>query len=162
MWWLSLVMLINRAGTMVIPFLTVYLTEKGFTIAQAGFAMGAFGAGSIVGGFGGGWLTDKVGHLKVQVGSLLLNGLLFYLLGQMETYPSILVTIFFLSSIGEAFRPANSAAIAAFSTEQTRTRGYSLNRPGCWRAAGQQGLLPSFLCRWFHMYPGSPGSLPAF
>lgn len=26
-WWLALITLINRAGTMVIPFLSLYLTE---------------------------------------------------------------------------------------------------------------------------------------
>jgi len=29
-WWLALVMLVNRAGTMVLPFMTVYLREELF------------------------------------------------------------------------------------------------------------------------------------
>ncbi len=36
--------------------------------------------------------------------------------------------IFFLASLGEAFRPANAAAIAFFSNDNNRTRCYSLNR----------------------------------
>jgi len=127
-WWLALVMLINRSGTMVIPFLTVYLTQKGFTIQEAGYVMGAFGVGSIVGGYLGGRLTDRFGHFYVQAGSLMLNGLLFILLGQMQTFAQITITIFVLSSLGEAFRPANSAAIAIYSTSENRTRCYSLNR----------------------------------
>ena len=37
-WLLSLVMLVNRSGTMVIPFMTIYLTRPamGYTIGQAG------------------------------------------------------------------------------------------------------------------------------
>jgi MFS family permease len=128
MWWLSFVMFINRSGTMVIPFLTVYITHKGYTLAEAGYVMGAFGAGSILGGFLGGRLTDKYGFYWVQVSSLFLNGLLFIILGQMESIFKIGLTIFVLSSLGEAFRPANAAAIAAYSTEENRTRCYSLNR----------------------------------
>ena len=59
-WWLSFVMLVNRAGTMVLPFLTVYLTSRlGFTIGEAGLIMGFFGVGSIIGALVGGRLTDK-------------------------------------------------------------------------------------------------------
>jgi len=128
MWWLALVMFINRSGTMVIPFLTVYLTQRGHTLGQAGYVMGAFGTGAILGGYIGGRLTDKFGHFYVQVFSLLLNGILFIILGQMQTLLQIGVCIFILSTLGEAFRPANSAAIAAYSNENNRTRCYSLNR----------------------------------
>jgi predicted MFS family arabinose efflux permease len=128
MWWLALVIFINRSGTMVIPFLTVYLTHQGYTLAQAGYVMGAFGLGSILGGYLGGRMTDKVGHFYVQVFSLLLNGILFLVLGQMQTLSQFMICIFVLSSLGEAFRPANSAAIAAYSNESNRTRCYSLNR----------------------------------
>ena len=128
MWWLAFVMFINRSGTMVIPFLTVYLTSKGYTLAQAGYVMAAFGCGSILGGYLGGRLTDKFGHYYVQVFSLLLNGILFIVLGQMQTLMQFAICIFILSSLGESFRPANSAAIAAYSNEANRTRCYSLNR----------------------------------
>jgi len=128
MWWLALVMFINRSGTMVIPFLTIYLTSKGYTLAQAGYVMAAFGGGSILGGYLGGRLTDKFGYYYVQVFSLLLNGILFIVLGQMQTLLQFMICIFVLSSLGESFRPANSAAVAAYSNETNRTRCYSLNR----------------------------------
>lgn len=127
-WWLAFVMFINRSGTMVIPFLTVYLTSKGYSIAQAGYVMACFGFGSILGGYIGGRLTDKFGHYYVQVFSLLLNGIMFIVLAQMQTLVQFMVCIFVLSTLGESFRPANSAAIAAYSNENNRTRCYSLNR----------------------------------
>src|SRR6476659_1813781 len=128
MWWLALVIFINRSGTMVIPFLTVYLTSKGYTLAQAGYVMAAFGCGSILGGYLGGRLTDRFGYYYVQVFSLLLNGILFIVLGQMQTLLQFMICIFVLSSLGESFRPANSAAVSAYSNENNRTRCYSLNR----------------------------------
>lgn len=127
-WWLSLVIFVNRCGTMVIPFLTVYLIHKGYSLQQAGYIMAAFGAGSILGSYLGGIFSDRFGFFYVQVFSLLLNGILFFILGQMQSLLQIGIFIFLLSSLGEAFRPANSAAIAAYSNENNRIRCYSLNR----------------------------------
>jgi predicted MFS family arabinose efflux permease len=128
MWWLAFVIFVNRCGTMVIPFLTVYLTHTGYTLAQAGYVMGAFGIGSVLGGYIGGRLTDRFGHFYVQVFSLLLNGIFFIILGKMQSLFQITLCIFVLSTLGEAFRPANAAAIAAYSNETNRIRCYSLNR----------------------------------
>lgn len=129
-WSLSLILLVNRSGTMVVPFLTLYLTTKemGCTLSQAGTVMGLFGLGSVVGAYIGGKLSDKIGFHKVQVLSLLLGGLMFMTLGQVKAYELICVTTFFLSLVNEAFRPANSSAIAFYSTAENRTRSYSLNR----------------------------------
>jgi predicted MFS family arabinose efflux permease len=113
---------------MVIPFLTVYLTLKGYSITQAGMIMGIFGLGAITGGYLGGWLTDKFGSFHVQFFSLFFNGVLFIILGYMVELWQIGLLVFLLSSIGEAFRPANAAAIAAYSNPVNRTRSYSLNR----------------------------------
>ncbi|MCY7350383.1 MAG: hypothetical protein LH606_06920 [Cytophagaceae bacterium] len=54
-WLLSGAMLINRSGSMVVPFLSVYLTQSlHFSIGQAGLVMGCFGAGAMLGVFVGG------------------------------------------------------------------------------------------------------------
>jgi predicted MFS family arabinose efflux permease len=127
-WWLAGVIFVNRSGTMVIPFLTVYLTQKGFTLAEAGYVMGCFGLGAVVGAYAGGKLTDRFNFHYVQFFSLLLNGILFFVLAEMKTLQQFMICIFVLSSLGEAFRPANGAAIAAYSTDENRTRSYSLNR----------------------------------
>ena len=127
-WWLALVMFVNRSGTMVIPFLTVYLTTKGYTLTQAGYVMAAFGGGSILGSYLGGKLTDKFGPYYIQFFSLLLNGIMFIVLGQMTTLAQYAVCIFVLSSVGEAFRPANSVAVANHSNDSNRIRCYALNR----------------------------------
>ncbi|NBC09283.1 MAG: hypothetical protein GVY26_18990 [Bacteroidetes bacterium] len=66
-WSLSGVMLINRAGTMVLPFLSVYLTQQlGFSLGQAGWIMSFFGAGSVLGAYLGGQLTDRIGFYETQ------------------------------------------------------------------------------------------------
>jgi len=113
-WLLSLIMLINRSGTMVVPFMTLYLTspEMGYSIGEAGVVFGLFGAGAFCGAWLGGRLTDKIGFYPVQLFALIAGGILFMLLGQMKTYPLICTFTFLLSFVNESFRPANSTAIA--------------------------------------------------
>lgn len=128
-WWLSLVMLINRSGTMVVPFMTMYMTQHfGVGIGRAAFVMSLFGAGSVAGALLGGKITDKIGFYYVQLCTLLGGGIMFIVLGQMKSYVAICIASFFLSMINEAFRPANAVAIAHYSSEENRTRSYSLNR----------------------------------
>ena len=129
-WLLSIVMLINRSGTMVVPFLTLYLTSAGmgYSISQAGVVFGLFGLGAFTGAYFGGKLTDKIGFYPVQLATLIIGGLLFFMLGQMKTYPLICLFTYLLSFFNEAFRPANSTAIAFYSKEENRTRSYALNR----------------------------------
>ena len=129
-WLLSLVMLINRSGTMVVPFMTLYLTGKDMqrTLSEAGVVMGLFGLGAMVGAYFGGKLCDKIGFYKIQLGTLFFGGLLFLVLGQLKSYPLICLFTFILSVVNEAFRPANSTAVAHYSTLNNRTRSYSLNR----------------------------------
>jgi predicted MFS family arabinose efflux permease len=128
-WWLSVVMLINRSGTMVVPFMTLYLTETmNYTIGKAGIVMAVFGLGAVFGGMLGGKLTDKFGFYNIQLGALLCGGVMFLVLGQMKSFPAICLCAFVLSLLNDSFRPANATAIAQYSNEQNRTRCYSLNR----------------------------------
>jgi predicted MFS family arabinose efflux permease len=129
-WLLSVIMLINRSGTMVIPFMSLYLTspKMGFTIGDAGFVLGCFGAGAFSGAWIGGKLTDKFGFYPVQMVTLTGGGILFMVLGQMKTFPEICAFTFLLSFVNESFRPANSTAIAFYSKAENRTRSYALNR----------------------------------
>ena len=94
-WWLALITLINRAGTMVIPFLSLYLTKSlNFTLTEVGWIMSAFGLGSVVGSWLGGKLTDKIGYYKVMVRSLLTTGILFIGLQFLNTFATFCIGIF--------------------------------------------------------------------
>jgi predicted MFS family arabinose efflux permease len=128
-WLLSLVNLINRCGTMVIPFMMLYLTSQlGCSLSKAGIVVSLWGVGAFFGGYFGGKLTDKIGCYKIQLISLLFGGIGFIILGQLKNYYAICVFTFFLALINEAFRPANSAAMGRFSTEDNRMRSFTLMR----------------------------------
>jgi predicted MFS family arabinose efflux permease len=128
-WLLALIMLINRSGTMVILFLSIYLTNVlGFTLGQAGIVMSCFGLGSVVGSFAGGKLTDRFGYYPVMFWSLLISGAFFFLLMQMKTLIGFCSVTFLLTMVGDMFRPANFAAINAYSKPENQTRSLSLIR----------------------------------
>ena len=128
-WMLAIVMLINRAGSMVFPFLGVYMTkELHFTDVQTGYVLACFGAGSMFGSMLGGWFTDKLGNYKLQYLSLLGSIPIFILLPYFTSVISLALMIFFQSMVSDMFRPANSVAITRYAKPENITRAFSLNR----------------------------------
>jgi len=165
-WLLSVVMLVNRSGTMVLPFMTIYLTGIGFSIFKSGIVVGIFGAGAICGAYIGGKLTDKMGFHRIQLITLIGGGFLFMLLGLMKSYPLICICTFILSLVNDAFRPANNAAIAQYSRPENRTRSYSLNRLAInlgWAVGGTLGgFIASFNYHLLFWIDGFTNIIAAF
>src|SRR3954454_613043 len=58
---------INRFGTLVWPFLTIYLTRQRHSLTAAAVAVSAFGIGSSLGSTFGGWLSDHLGRRNTIV-----------------------------------------------------------------------------------------------
>lgn len=128
-WLLSLIMLINRSGMMVIPFLTLYATQElKFSIVRAGLLTASFGLGSIAGSALGGWLSDRWGTYKVMSYSLLLGGAGLITLGFIKSYWLLMLAIFIVSTIADALRPAVMSSINDYSDPENRTRSISLIR----------------------------------
>lgn len=128
-WVLSLAMFINRSGAMVLLFTSLYLTkELHFTIAQAGLTLSFYGIGSVVGSYIGGWLTDRKSFFGIMIFSLISSGLILLLFIIVKTPFFIGLVMFFYALTADLFRPANSKAIAAYSTLENRTRSVSLVR----------------------------------
>ncbi|HNP68390.1 MAG TPA: MFS transporter [Aequorivita sp.] len=128
-WLLSLVTFINRAGAMVIPFLSLYLINvEGFDLPQVGWIMSCFGLGSLVGTYIGGRLTDSIGYYKVILSSLFLGGVGFILLQYINTFYGFCIGIFLLTLMTDAGRPAIFVAADAYSKPGNITRGIALIR----------------------------------
>lgn len=128
-WMLAIVMLINRSGSMVLPFLGVYMTkELGFSQEQTGYVLACFGVGSIIGTTLGGWVTDKIGNYKVQYLSLLGSIPVFIMLPHFTSVTSLALMMLLQSAVSEMFRPANSVAITMYAKPENITRAFSLNR----------------------------------
>ncbi|WP_026463148.1 MDR family MFS transporter [Adhaeribacter aquaticus] len=158
-WMLAAMMLINRSGAMVIPFLSVYLTEAlHLNLKQAGIVLSLFGLGAMGGAFLGGWLTDRVGHFKVQLWSLIISGFLFFVLAQVTDYTLFAAGILLVSTVSECLRPANSSSVAYYAKPENLTRAYSLNRMamnlGFSIGPALAGLLATISYQWLFMADG--------
>lgn len=128
-WWLALITLINRAGAMVIPFLSLYLTDDlDFSLKQVGWIMTSFGLGSFFGAWLGGKLSDQIGYYKVILGSLLLTGFSFLLVQYFSSFWSICIGFFILIAIADAARPAFFVALSAYSKPENKTRSLTFIR----------------------------------
>lgn len=128
-WILALVMFVNQTGTMVLPFMGVYLTTQlGFTLEQAGIVLSTYGVGTLLGSVMGGWLTDRFNSFKIQTFSLFGIIPVYAIFPLFKSFTVICVAIFLLSLIKDIFRPANSAAISRYAKPENLTRAFSLNR----------------------------------
>lgn len=128
-WILTIATLINRTGSMVVLFTSLYLTkELGFSMAEAGFLMSFFGGGSIIGSFMGGWLTDRWSQYHIMVGSLITSSIVLLLILFVKAFFFIGLILFFYALLADSFRPAMAASISAYSTPENRTRSVSLIR----------------------------------
>ena len=126
---LSIVMLINRSGSMVLPFLGVYMTDHlKFSLENTGIVLSFYGIGSVLGSWLGGFLTDKFGEYYIQSWSLFLSAPIFIIMPFFSSVDMMALLIFLQSAISDTFRPANSVAITKYARPENLTKAFSLNR----------------------------------
>ncbi|MFY7739784.1 MAG: MDR family MFS transporter [Flavobacterium sp.] len=128
-WILTLVTFINRAGTMVLPFLSKYLNDDlHFSYEQIGNILVCFGIGSMVGSWLGGKLSDKIGFYKIMVFSLFVSGLMFFGLQYVTSYIGLCIAVFSIMVVADMFRPAMFVSLGAYAKPENRTRALTLVR----------------------------------
>lgn len=118
---------VNRLGTMVEPFLAVYLTaERGLSLAATGAVMAIFGLGSIVSQVVGGILTDRIGRRATLTGGMLATAAAMLTLGYTTSVPAVVVVMFVLGITIDMYRPASQALLADLIPPADRPRAYGL------------------------------------
>jgi predicted MFS family arabinose efflux permease len=127
-WWLWASTLINRLGTFVTPFLTLYLTTyQGRTVAFAGLISAVVGLGGMAGSLVGGVATDRLGPRWVLLTSHVATALSTVLLG-LSAGDGLLVSSGLLVGLSSgASRPATNAMMNDLLDHRDRVRAFSLN-----------------------------------
>ncbi|GAA2211097.1 MFS transporter [Nonomuraea monospora] len=119
--------LVNRLGTMVMPFTGVYLTQsRGLSITAAGLVMGVFGAGSLLSQLVAGVLADRIGRRATLSGGMLATAVCMLALGYSTSLPGILASMFALGLVIDVYRPASTALVADLVPAKERPRAYGL------------------------------------
>jgi len=102
---------VNRFGTFVMPFLVLYLTRSGYSIAQAGLAVGAYGAGHVMASLLGGHLADRIGRRNTIVMSMFGSAAAMLALSQARGFASIVILACLAGTAAEMYRPASHALL---------------------------------------------------
>jgi MFS family permease len=121
--------LVNRMGTMAIPFLVLYLTrELGFTPEHAGLMLGLYGVAALVVSPFLGRLADRVGHVRTMKVSLLTSGFVLLAYPLARTPGSVVAATIVLAITAEAFRPASMSVLTDLAPPHQRKAAFAVNR----------------------------------
>lgn len=128
-WILALATLVNRAGTMVLPFLALHFTGNlHLSGAEAGAALAIYGSVSLITSPLAGRLGDRIGSQRILATSLLAGGLALWVFPLVKTLPQILVGMVVLAAVSEAMRPATLALVSELAPPELRRPAFALNR----------------------------------
>jgi MFS family permease len=103
---------VNRLGAFLQIFMVLFLTHKGFSAGQAGLALGIYGAGTVLGSFAGGWLSDRLSPRAATLISMVGSAFLIVAILYLEVYVLILLAVLLVSTVGQLNRPAAQAMLA--------------------------------------------------
>lgn len=165
-WWLAGITLANRAGTMALPFLILYLTQRaGLAPERAGLLLAVYGSGSLVSAPVSGWLSDRVGPKRMMELSLLFAGLLLLLYPFADGFAALVALTLCWSIAADALPPASLALMSALVPAEQRKAAFALNRlavnlgMSIGPAAG--GLLATISYSWLFVVDGATSLVAA-
>jgi MFS family permease len=128
-WILFAATLVNRCGTMVLPFLVLYLTrELKISASHAALALTVYGIAALLTMPVSGWLTDRFGSLSVMRGSLLLSGFMLFLFPLAHHFAAILGITFAFAILNESVRPPSLALVSELVKPPQRKQAFALSR----------------------------------
>jgi MFS family permease len=143
---------INRFGSFVWPFLTIYLTRRGHSPTDAGWAISGVGAGAIMGSAIGGWLSDHIGRRNTIILGTFSSAAAVMLLYRASSLPAIIACTLLIGLTSGTYSPAASALIVDIVPNELRVRAYSAFRLAanagfaCGTSVG--GLLANYSTFW--------------
>jgi MFS family permease len=128
-WILSATTLINRSGTMVLPFIALYANQiLNVSKGDSGLVLAAYGIGAFISAPFSGKLSDKIGTLRMMKISLFSTGSFLFLYSFVTDFTWFLVLTFIWAILSEAFRPASMAFTSDEISSDRRKTAFALHR----------------------------------
>ncbi|MBL8815440.1 MAG: MFS transporter [Planctomyces sp.] len=118
---------LNKAGSFVIVFMTLYVTEH--LKLDATFAtrcIGAFGVGSILSALIGGQLADRFGRRSTMIFALWGGAVMLALISVVNDGLTFMLCVFVFAVIAEMYRPASAAMIGDLVPPSQRAFAFGL------------------------------------
>ena len=127
-WVLFAGMFVNKFGTFVVPFFTLYLTGKGYSLSDAGITLAAYGVGNFIASGYGGYLADRIGRRKTIVLSMAGGAACMLSLAAADTFITLVVLAAFAGFTAELYRPAASALVIDLVPSEHRVTAFAVYR----------------------------------
>ena len=127
-WVLVAGIFINRFGSFVYPFLTIFLSRRGFALSDVALVIAGFGLGGLLAALAGGWFADRFGRRNTIVAGTLANAACVMALYYAPSLASSVVLIFFAGVFGGFYQPAAGALVADLIPEERRLAAYAVLR----------------------------------
>ncbi|WP_344956898.1 MFS transporter [Actinomadura miaoliensis] len=119
--------LLNRLGTMVEPYLGLYLTTaRDLSLRQAGVVLAVLGLGTVAGQLAGGALADRIGRRATLTLATLAAGAGLLALGHAQGMPAITAAALVTGMALDMWRPASAAIVADLIAPADRPRAFGL------------------------------------
>ena len=119
---------VNRLGTFVLPFITLYLTSLHYSAPQAGVAIACYGLGGLTAQAAGGLLADRLGRRNTISTAMLSAATLTVALSRAHSLATIYPLMFALAATAELHRPAAGALIADLLPSERRVTAFTMYR----------------------------------
>jgi MFS family permease len=127
-WFLFAGTLVNRFGSFVLTFLVLYMTQRGYSPAEAGAAASAYGAGALAASALGGLMADRLGRRNTIATSMFCSAAAMLALSQARALWLILVLAAVTGLVSELYRPASSALLADLVPHERRVTAFAVYR----------------------------------
>ncbi|MCB5180567.1 MFS transporter [Streptomyces antimicrobicus] len=121
---------INRLGGFLNIFLVLYLTSLGHSAGRATLALGAYGAGTVLGVLIGGSLSDRMGARNTTAVSMAASAVLTAALLYLTDYAALLAVVVLAGLAGQMFRPASAALLSELAGEDRQVMVFAMYRFG--------------------------------
>jgi MFS family permease len=119
---------INWFASFAIVFLVLYLRDEGYSFAEAGAAVAAYGLGEMVTGGLAGYVADRFGRRNTMAVSMFASAATILSLYFAKSYGLILVVAFLAGVATEGWRPASRALMADLVPQGQRVTAFALVR----------------------------------
>jgi MFS family permease len=119
---------VNRFGTFVYPFLTLFLTERGHPPAAVAWVLAASGLGQFMSSLLGGYYSDRFGRRSTLVLGCFGHAAAIFSLYFATALPAMVALMWAAGFASGFYMPASSALLADVVPEPMRLRAYSMQR----------------------------------
>jgi predicted MFS family arabinose efflux permease len=119
---------VNRLGAFFQTFLVLFLTERGFSKFEAGFALTGYGVGSMIGVVIGGALADRLGPRLATLASMGGSAVMLLSVLYLRHYPALLVAVVLVGVIGQLYRPASATLLSELTAPERQVMIFAIYR----------------------------------